>query len=98
MSKRKADFDTPEKENKRPKTSGTPNAARSYREEWKNGNPWLRYDAKSKLMYCDYCIKSQRQNIFTKGCSVFKKESVSKHATSKGKIAFIMVTVNNRPL
>ena len=56
MSKRKADFDTPEKENKRPKTSGTPNAARSYREEWKNGNLWLRYNAKSKLMFCDYCI------------------------------------------
>ena len=33
MSKRKADFDTPEKENKRPKTSGTPSAVRSYRDE-----------------------------------------------------------------
>ena len=86
MSKRKAEFDTPEKENKRPKTSGsgTP-SARSFREVWKNGNPWLRYEPKSKLMFCDYCIKSQRQNIFTQGCSILKKESVSKHVTSKGK-------------
>ena len=45
MSKRKADFNTPEKENRHPKMSGTSNAARSYREEWKNGNTWLRYDA-----------------------------------------------------
>ena len=52
MSKRKADFGTPEKDNKRPKTFGTPTASRSYRDEWKNGNPWLRYDAKSKAMFC----------------------------------------------
>ena len=86
MSKRKADFGTPGKENKRPKTFDTPTASRSYRDEWKNGNPWLRYDAKSKAMFCDFCIKCQRQNIFTKGCSILKKESVTKHATSKGKI------------
>ena len=72
MSKRKADFDTPEKENKLPKTSGTLNAARSYREKWKNGNPWLRYDAKSKLMFCDYVlslnvrISSRRDAVFLK--------------------------------
>ena len=48
MSKRKADFGSPEKENKRPKTFSTPTASRSYRDEWKNGNPWLCYDAKSK--------------------------------------------------
>ena len=87
MSKRKADFDTPEKENKRPKTSGsgTP-SARFFKDEWKIGNTWLRYDPKSKLMFCDYCIKSQRQNIFTKGCSVIKTKSVSKHDISKGKV------------
>ena len=88
MSKRKADFGTPEKENKCPKMSDTPSAVRSYRDEWKNGHPWLRNDAKSKAMFCDYCIKSQRSNIFTKGCSVLKKESVTKHATPKGKKHF----------
>ena len=66
MSKRKADFDTPEKENKRPKMSGTPSAVRSYREEWKNGNPLLRYDAKSKAMFCDYCIKSGLPEVIIK--------------------------------
>ena len=71
MSKRKADFGTPEKENNRPKTFGTPTASCSYRDEWKNGNHWLRNDAKSKAMFCDFCIKCQRQNIFTKGYFVF---------------------------
>ena len=89
MSKRKADFCTPEKENKRPKTFGTSSAVRSFRDKWKNGHPWLRYDAKSKAMFCDYCIKSQRSNIFTKGCTVLKKESVTKHATSKGKLSIL---------
>ena len=86
MSKRKADFDTPEKENKGPKTSGSGTlSARFFKDEWKIGNTWLRYDPKSKLMFCDYCIKSQRQNIFTKGCSVIKTKSVSKDI-SKGKV------------
>ena len=49
MSKRKGDFGTPEKENKCPKTFGTPTASRSYRDEWKNSNPWLRY-----AMFCDF--------------------------------------------
>lgn len=90
MSKRKVtDFCTPEKENKRPKTSAcsTP-SSRVFRDEWKTGNAWLRYDPKSKLMFCDYCITSQRQNIFTKGCSILKKESVTKHVTNKGKTLF----------
>lgn len=86
MSKRKAEFETPEKENKRPKTgSGTP-SGRAWRDDWQHGNAWLRYDPKSKLMFCDVCIKAQRQNVFTKGCSVLKKESVSKHLTNKGKL------------
>ena len=76
VDKRKADFGTPEKKNKCLKTVGTPTASQSYRDEWKNGNPWLRYDAKS--MFCDFRIKCQRQNIFTKGCSILKKESVTK--------------------
>lgn len=80
MSKRKSECDSPAKENKRPKISGS-QTVRSF----KAGNAWLRYDAKSKSMFCDYCIKSQRQNIFTKGCSILKKESVSKHVISKGK-------------
>ena len=77
MSKRKADFGTPEKENKRLKTFVTPTASRSYRDEWKNGNPWLRCDAKSKTMFCDFCIKCQRQNIFTKGYFIFISKIIS---------------------
>ena len=57
-----ADFGTPKKENKRPKTFDTPTASRSYLDEWKNGNHWLHYDAESKA-FCDFCIKHQCQNI-----------------------------------
>ena len=54
MSKRKADFDTPEKENKRPKISGTPSAVRSYRDEWKNGIPG--YDMMQSQWPCSATI------------------------------------------
>ena len=77
ISKRKANFGTPEKENKCPKTFGTPPASCSYRDEWKNRNPWLRYDAKSKAMFCDFCIKYQPQNIFTEGYFVFISKIIS---------------------
>ena len=88
MSKRKADFDTPEKENKRPKMSGTPSAVRSYRDEWKNGNPWLQYDTKSKAMFCDYCIVVKVSTFKLRAAAFLKKESVTKHAMSKGKKCF----------
>ena len=51
MSERKADFDTPEKENKRPIMSGTPSAARSYRDE-----PSLGYDMMLSQRPCSATI------------------------------------------
>ena len=56
MSKRKADFDTPEKESKRPKMSGTPSAVRSYRDEWKNGHPGPGYDMMLSQRPCSATI------------------------------------------
>ena len=81
---RKSVFKSPEKENKWPKSSSTLTSIQTFKGNWKVGSAWLRYDAKSELMFCDFFIKAQCQNIFTKGCSVFKKESVVKHIQNKG--------------
>ena len=51
---------------------------------WKFNRPWLRYDPKSKLMFCDICVGAQVVNSFTSGCSVMKKECVTKHESKKG--------------
>ena len=57
---------------------------RLFKESWKIGNSWLRYDSNVKAMYCDVCVKCQISNSFTTGCFVLKKESVTKHAKNKG--------------
>lgn len=69
---------------KRAKVVNSP--ARNFKETWKIGNPWLRYDFESKLMFCDSCIKVQKTNTFTTGCQILKKENVTKHASSKGNL------------
>ncbi|KAJ8307475.1 hypothetical protein KUTeg_015559 [Tegillarca granosa] len=67
-----------EKPDKVVHTSKTP-STRKFMDTWKFGRSWLRYDHKTKLMYCDICIKAQVCNSFTTGCDVLKKESVIKH-------------------
>lgn len=57
---------------------------RTFKDSWKIGRPWLKYDASNKTMSCDTCIKAQRSNTFTCGCTILKKESVTKHEKSKG--------------
>ena len=59
---------------------------RAFQESWKVDNNWLRFENESKSMYCDLCIKVQNSNTFTVGCNILKKDSVTKHAKSKGKI------------
>ena len=49
------------------------------------------YDPKSKLMFCDICVSAQVVNSFTSGCSVMKKESVTKHESKKGKTKFLFL-------
>ncbi|KAJ8303660.1 hypothetical protein KUTeg_018770 [Tegillarca granosa] len=66
------------------KVSKTPKIEiRSFKETWKFNRPWLRYDAKSKSMFCDICINAQVCNTFTIGCTILKKESVVKHTEGK---------------
>ena len=53
-------------------------------ESWKINRPWLRYDSKQNLMFCDICIQAQVTNVFTTGCDMFKKEAVTKHEKRTG--------------
>jgi len=57
---------------------------RKFKDSWKTGQSWLRFEANSKEMFCDICILAQNSNSFVTGCNVLKKESVTKHAKIKG--------------
>ena len=41
--------------------SATPSSpsTRKFMDTWKFNCPWLRYDPKSKLMFCDICVSAQ---------------------------------------
>ena len=60
---------------------------RGFREEWKVGRPWLKYDSSKGLMYCEICcgqnIQTKRGklkgSVFVKGCSNMKQEAVEDH-------------------
>jgi len=53
-------------------------------QSWKINRPWLRFDSKQNLMFCDICIQAQVTNVFTTGCEMMKKESVTKHEKRTG--------------
>ena len=61
------------------------NKGRGFREEWKVGRPWLKYDSSKGLMYCEICcgqnIQTKRgklkESAFVKGCSNMKLEVVT---------------------
>ena len=63
------------------------NKGRGFREEWKVGRPWLKYDSSKGLMYCEICcgqnIQTKRgklkESAFVKGCSNMKQEAVEDH-------------------
>ena len=63
------------------------NKGRGFREEWKLGRPWLKYDSSKGLMFCEICcgqnIQTKRgklkESAFVKGCSNFKREAVEDH-------------------
>ena len=39
--------------------------------EWFKEFPWLCHDSNRNILFCDYCINAGRENVFTKGKSVF---------------------------
>ena len=78
-------FDSFENPSKKFKTVNSP--IRQFKEVWKSGNQWLRYDSQLKSMLCDLCIRAGKKNTFTTGCHIMKKENVSKHSSSKGRLS-----------
>jgi hypothetical protein len=46
-------------------------------------------------MFCDICVGAQVVNSFTSGCSVMKKECVTKHESKKGKTKFLEFGISN---
>ena len=68
---------------------------RAFKDSWKIGNSWLRYDPKLKSMFCEICQKAQKSNSFSNGCNILKKENVTKHANSKGMKREIYCYVKN---
>ncbi|KAJ8321257.1 hypothetical protein KUTeg_001115 [Tegillarca granosa] len=47
-------------------------------------NQTLTYDSEKHLMFCNICIRAQVVNVFTTGCSMMKREAVTKHENRKG--------------
>ena len=70
-----------------PKKPKKKTKGRGFREEWKVGRPWLKYDSSKGLMYCEICcgqnIQTKRgklkESAFVKGCSNMKQEAVEDH-------------------
>ena len=93
----------PSSSNKGASTNVTPDTKtpstciRKFQDSWKFGRPWLRYDSKLKLMFCDICVNSQIVNSFTTGCDIMKKECVTKHESRKGKLLHIIYNVVSIP-
>ena len=46
---------------------------------WLSQYEWLRYDGQRNLMYCDLCVKYNRNNVFTEGCQNFRRDNLNKH-------------------
>jgi hypothetical protein len=46
------------------RTTPSSPSTRKFIETWKFNRPWLRYDPKSKLMFCDICVSVQVVNSF----------------------------------
>ena len=49
-----------------------------YKESWKSSRPWLEIDDK-KCMYCSWCVKSNKVNAFTKGCTNYRSSTLARH-------------------
>ena len=72
---------------KKPKPKKKKTRVWGFREEWKLGRPWLKYDSSKRLMFCEICcgqnIQTKRgklkESAFVKGCSNFKREAVEDH-------------------
>lgn len=56
---------------------------RTFRNEWLENRPWLRFCQESEAMFCDVCQTAGKQSEFTKGCKSFRVETVKIHEKSE---------------
>jgi len=87
--------DVPEIADKPKSASVTKKVTRNFREQWKQGRPWLYYNNGTRGMFCTVCQRAQVKNNFSvePGCTVLKHESITKHEAAKGKIISIFVDI-----
>jgi len=67
------------------KTTATAADQRTFQHQWQSNNPWLKYDAVRKAMFCTLFLEAGMTNTFTEGCTMIKKDNVTKHGETKGK-------------
>ena len=63
---------TEEPQRKRPK--------HKFIEAWKNNRPWLNF--KDELMFCNWCISSNKKNALTSGCNNLRTSTLDRHCLS----------------
>ena len=58
---------------------------RKFCETWKEKRPWLKFDADSATMTCEFCIDSKvsNDNLFVAGHKSLKLENIKRHEESK---------------
>jgi hypothetical protein len=62
-----------------------PTKRRRFNSDWAKGRIWLKHDAESNVMFCEWCRcfdKNEHRNQFVKGCASMKLESIKKHELS----------------
>lgn len=84
--------DTPSNSDVLPQCGTPSKGTRKFLQSWQCSRPWLRYESKENLMYCDICINAFVKNTFTVGCSILKKECITKHEKSNGRLCFKIIS------
>ena len=69
--------------------------SRKFQTSWEKLWPWASYDKSTGKMYCEACIKTEK-NTFTTGCTTYKMSSMIRHeATADHKISVAAPKLNN---
>ncbi|XP_046566317.1 uncharacterized protein LOC124274984 [Haliotis rubra] len=66
--------------------------------EWADHFPWLMYDQNQHIMFCQVCLFSKKNNIFTAGSHFFMRDPLITHTKSQQHIdALRLVQENTSP-
>ena len=69
---------------KKNESSGVP-APRKFQQQWSTDTKykeWLQYDANKQHMTWSFCIKTNKKNPFTTGCTNFRTSTLKRHMSS----------------